>query len=444
MFLQWMKCNAQYPKARQLRYFEFLGKYVWNKDNREWCPPKKGFSIGRMYHAYPGSGERYHMRTLLNYVKGPTCHEDIRTVFGILYPTFKDACFAMGLLDDHKEYADGITEASFWATAQYLRKFFAILLMSNSISRPKFVWNETWKFLSEDILYRQRKIIRLHDLRLTEIQLKNYTLVEIEHILQNNGETIENFSNELCPDALLVRDGSNKFILEELRYDRQTMHLEHETLDPCLTDEQKVIYDDIMNAISLDKGGVYFLYGHGGTGKTFMWRTLCAVIRSRGKIVLLVASSGIASLLLPMGRTAHSRFGIPLDVNEETMCRGIQPGTALAELLQKTKLIIWDEAPMMKKHCFEALDRSMRDTIRGPDGRPVDLPFGCKVVVLGGDFRQILPVIAKGTRQDVVSATLNSSYLWHTCKVLRLTKNMRLQSNFSDTEEIHEFANWIL
>ncbi|GKD56954.1 ALP1-like protein, partial [Tanacetum coccineum] len=44
-------------------------------------------------------------------------------------------------------------------------------------------------------------------------------------------------------------------------------------------------------------GGVYFVYGYGGTGKTFLWKTLAAAIRRKGDIVLNVASSGIASLL---------------------------------------------------------------------------------------------------------------------------------------------------
>ena len=108
MFLEWMKCNAKYPEARELRYFEFSGKYVWKKKDREWYPRQKGFSIGRLYHAYPGSGERYYLRILLNYVKSPTCYEDIRTIYGVLYPSFKDACYARGLLDDDKEYIDGI------------------------------------------------------------------------------------------------------------------------------------------------------------------------------------------------------------------------------------------------------------------------------------------------------------------------------------------------
>jgi len=74
------------------------------------------------------------------------------------------------------------------------------------------------------------------------------------------------------------------------------------------------------------------------------------------------------------------------------------------------------------------------------------IPFGGKVVVFGGDFRQILPVIPKGTRQEVVHATINSSYLWNYCEVLTLTKNMRILRGASDLdiEAKRIFSEWVL
>jgi ATP-dependent DNA helicase PIF1 len=154
-------------------------------------------------------------------------------------------------------------------------------------------------------------------------------------------------------------------------------------------------------------------------------------LRSKGDIVLTVASSGIAALLIPGGRTAHSRFSIPIHVDENSTCN-ITQGSPLAELIVKAKLVIWDEAPMTHKHCFEAVDRTFRDILRFCNSRNLNLPFGGKVVVLGGDFRQILPVIPKGTRQEVVHATITSSYLWDFCEVMTLHTNMRLLTGSLD------------
>ncbi|XP_022032331.1 uncharacterized protein LOC110933415 [Helianthus annuus] len=73
-------------------------------------------------------------------------------------------------------------------------------------------------------------------------------------------------------------------------------------------------------------------------------------------------------------------------------------------------------------------------------------PFGGKVILFGGDFRQILPVIPKGTRTMLVNASLNSSYVWWRCQVLKLTENMRLRVGCqeADLKEIKEFEEWIL
>lgn len=208
---------------------------------------------------------------------------------------------------------------------------------------------------------------------------------------------------------------------------------------------QKAAYDCIVNAVNGKLGGFFFVDGYGGTGKTYLWRALSYRFRSESKVVLNVASSGIASLLLPGGRTAHSLFEIPLVLNESSCCN-IKQGSMKAELLQRTSLIIWDEAPMINKWALEALDRTLRDIIRFDCANSMDQPFGGKTIVLGGDFRQILPVIPKGSRADTVHATINSSRLWHHCIIFKLTENMRLQcaSDDVENENIKEFAKWIL
>uniref|UniRef100_A0A453QI89 ATP-dependent DNA helicase n=1 Tax=Aegilops tauschii subsp. strangulata TaxID=200361 RepID=A0A453QI89_AEGTS len=63
---------------------------------------------------------------------------------------------------------------------------------------------------------------------------------------------------------------------------------------------------------------------------------------------------------------------------------------------------------MTKRQTVEALDKSMRDIMDKPD-----LPFGGKTVVFGGDFRQVLPIVRKGTRAQIVDASLRRSELWN-------------------------------
>lgn len=151
--------------------------------------------------------------------------------------------------------------------------------------------------------------------------------------------------------------------------------------------------------------------------------------------MLCVASSGIASLLLLGGRTAHSTFHIPLELYPGKPC-AIKKGSDLAALIKKVDLIIWDEVPMQDHLCQEAVDLSFKD-IRDN----YDQPFGGRTVVFGGDFQQILPVIVKGRREESVGQCLRASRLWNDIEILFLTENKHLDN--SDREE-REFAEWLL
>jgi len=203
---------------------------------------------------------------------------------------------------------------------------------------------------------------------------------------------LDNYPEMPAPDRTLAPEINNRLIHDELNYNVDILAEEHRKLMSTMSVEQRRVYDTIMNRVDDKKPGLFFLYGYGGTGKTYIWRSLAAAIRSRGEIVIAVASSGIAALLIAGGRTAHSRFNIPIIIHESSSCT-ITQDSDLATLIARAKLIIWDEAPMLHKHCFEAVDRAFRDILRTYNNGRLDIPFGGKVVVLGGDFRQILPVI---------------------------------------------------
>ena len=161
-------------------------------------------------------------------------------------------------------------------------------------------------------------------------------------------------------------------------------------------------------------------------------------------IALSVASSGIAALLLPGGRTAHSRFKIPVQgLDKDSVCF-ISRQSPEAALVRAADLIVWDEAPMMHKHVFEAVDRTFRDIM----GRPNEL-FGGKVVVLGGDFRQILPVVPRGNRGQIVAASLKrSNIIWPHAQVFQLHENMRVSmlrqaGDQQQAQELQDFAAFL-
>ncbi|PNX72649.1 ATP-dependent DNA helicase PIF1, partial [Trifolium pratense] len=445
MFLAWFNANLEYEEGRNLTYSEFPSKFVYHQKERRWEPRKKGFSIGRLTYVPVGCGELYYLRVLLTKQRGCTSYESIKTVNGIICKTFQEACSELGLLKNDQEFKDAINEASATATGGQLRSLFVRLLNMNTMSNAYDVWNSTWKLLADGILYMRRRSLKLPDLQISDDELKNLCLIEIGKLLNENGRKLSDYKTMPTP---IVEDANtfvNKLIVEELNYDRVELGVLHESLVQKLTEEQHGVYQQIMTSVLSGSGQFYFLYGYGGTGKTFLWKTLSAGLRAQGKIVINVASSGIASLLLPNGKTAHSTFCIPLEINEKSTCNIVQDSHR-ADFLRAASLFIWDEAPMMNRHCFEAFDRTMKDLMGKVDKENRKKPFGGKIVVLGGDFRQILPVIRKGSRGDVVKATISSSKLWKHCKVLNLTKNMRLKSDSTDKSqsELKEFADWIL
>ncbi|XP_071719248.1 uncharacterized protein [Rutidosis leptorrhynchoides] len=245
-----------------------------------------------------------------------------------------------------------------------------------------------------------------------------------------------------CPSNHTRNILENHLIIDEFSYVKSTLANEHSDFITKLTSEQKEAYDQIIKVVDHGKGAVFFLYSYGGTGKNFLWKTLSAALRSKGEIVLNVASSGIAALLLSGGRTAHSRFNILLHPTDESFYT-ISPSSKLGELIRRVKLLIWDEASMGNKMCVEALDRSMRDIWHQVNPDSMDTLFGGKTVVFGGNFRQMLPVIQKGKREDIVDASINSSYLWDYDTVLKLTVNMRL-CGIETNANTRNFAQWIL
>ncbi|XP_074313404.1 uncharacterized protein LOC141648574 [Silene latifolia] len=153
-----------------------------------------------------------------------------------------------------------------------------------------------------------------------------------------------------------------------------------------------------------------------------------------GKICLPTASSRIAASNLPCGRTTHSRFKIPLDTDEVLTC-DVSKQSGLACLLREAALIIWDEASMAKKQNIEAVDMLFKDICSS------DLPFGGKVIVFGGDFRQVLPVLPRRTQQEAVDASIVSSAIWPLLTKFSLTENIRARADPEFSEFLLKLGN---
>ncbi|XP_022860945.1 ATP-dependent DNA helicase PIF1-like [Olea europaea var. sylvestris] len=207
----------------------------------------------------------------------------------------------------------------------------------------------------------------------------------------------------------------NRMVAEE------TMNFDVEGGLACVTmlnKEQQIAYNTIIEKVKTESSGVFSLMVRGDREEffiqsTFSWRKISK---------FNIASSGVSASLLPGGRTAHLRFKIPLEIVGKVSC-SISKQSALGTLLKMCKLIIWDEAPMVNHRAIEAVENMLRDVT------DCDLPFGGKVIILGGDFRQVLPVVPRGKKEDIMKANLVFSDIWPLYLQLPLVKNMRAKLN---------------
>ncbi|XP_042756614.1 uncharacterized protein LOC111880258 [Lactuca sativa] len=442
--LAWFESNARDAKGHDLTYLDYPKSYKWEKSSKSWSRRiyESSKTVGRLVFVHPTSDELFYLRMLLCHQKGCTSFQDLRTVRGTIYPNFWATCNALGLIGDDIEWLTCFTEASIWATASQLRSLFCHLLLFCEVSNPRLLWDSACDKMKDDYLHTLKLQIPDKNVASAADIIEQQLLHDLDNILCSAvpSKSMGDFGLPV-PSADVIGILRNRLLLEELSYDREGLMKEHNELVPKLNSDQRSVYNTVGSSIENKKQILMFVYGHGGTGKTFLWTTILSYFRSIGKIVLAVAASGIASLLLPSGTTTHSRFKIPIDLTDKKSC-DIKKRSFLGELMQRTTLIIWDEAPMSDRRCFEFLDRSLRDVLDCDQQ-----PFGGISMLLGGDFRQTLPVVPKSTRSEIIALTLPSSYLWPYFTVRILHTNMRLQSSDITTQNsmsTSTFARWLL
>ncbi|GBP54192.1 hypothetical protein EVAR_43217_1 [Eumeta japonica] len=196
----------------------------------------------------PRHTECFYLRLLLVNVTGPLSFQDIRKVNGQQYPTYKDACLALGLLEDDNQWECMLAEAALNCTAIQIRLLFAIVLTTCFPARAQILWENHKDSMTDDILHQHR--IRCHDLTITfSDEMYNEALIAIEDLcivianlpLSNFGM---NSPNRTASDLM------NTEMNRELQYSTVEMAAIVARNVPLMNEEQRTIYDRIMLAVS--------------------------------------------------------------------------------------------------------------------------------------------------------------------------------------------------
>ncbi|CAN0925186.1 ATP-dependent DNA helicase PIF1 [Linum grandiflorum] len=277
--------------------------------------------------------------------------------------------------------------------------------------------------MSDDFAYRYRELSICPNVEPPSRLLWNQVLQALQNLLQSYSTSLEHFHLPY-PDLDFCNTNGADLVTQHLRYDSIAELAAAENLRTTLNADQLSAYSKIMQSVDDDGAGLFFLYGHGGIGKTYLYKCIISEIRSR----------------------AHSLFKIPLEVYHFSTC-AVRKGKQLAELLRSATAIIWDEAPMIHRLSYEAVDRTLCEIMNMPLFGSGYKPFGGKIVIFGGDFRQTLPVITDGGRSDTINASLAKSYLWSHCQLLHLTINMRVVNSAINSQPVWgnmDFSKWIL
>ena len=232
--------------------------------------------------------------------------------------------------------------------------------------------------------------------------------------MQSHEQDLPNFGLEPMTDEEKATvhglvNTEDAIIREEMEYDLNELNANVEKIVPTFNAAQQQIYLSVMDAVRKNESLQLFISARGGCGKTYLLNGILDAVRSfeqGGCIALAMATTGIAAQLLHLGRTYHSRMKAPLHPTEESTLN-ITKQSQLAKLVRRARLLLIDEVTMLHRFQLEALDRTLRDLMDKPDD-----PFGGKIIILAGDFRQCLPVVPGSNRAQIVKICINSSPLW--------------------------------
>ena len=409
------RLNREDPTARAFLYTDIVHLYKWDDRQHCWVRRQRRLfgPIARMYSVSPREGEKFFIRVLLNHVRGPQSFQDLRTVNGHVYDTFQEACVAMGLVADDNIWVQTLQDAAQYRMPKGLRSTFSYILLFGEVGQPRELWNRFQHQLTEDFLRRN----------FNQEAANTAALRHIASILRHQGRTLEHFGLPNIEVQLLQNHVDVDAAREALREMQGPLNADQQAFADVVLESLRQYLDGAHNIPRC-----FYLDGPAGTGKTYTYNYIINSANALGHSVATSAFTGCAANLLRHGKTSHSLFKLPFILNEDSVC-GIQRNDAEAEELLRQTIFITDEAPMQPRYALEAIDRLLQFLTGN------NVPFGGKIIILGGDKRQTLPIVPRNINMSVVQYSLFSSELWQHFRVFQLYHNNRVlpdQQQFAD------------
>ncbi|GJR27192.1 DNA helicase [Tanacetum coccineum] len=249
---EWFVYNNENTDSKHLTYLNFPSEFVWYPNSKQWQRRqiRTNKSLGRLTYVHPSSGDLFYFQMLLCPQKGCRSPIEVQTINGQMLPTYRAACGGLGLLGDDKEWDTALQELAASATS-----------------------SEIIETMRDDIRAKISKKTKIPKYHVNTTELQGYILYEVEKTLNGFGKSVTDFGLELPPQHLL-KDLENKLLMEENNYKRDLLREDAAQSVPKLNHKQKKIYNLIISAATAKQQELLFVYGHGGTGKKFLWKTI--------------------------------------------------------------------------------------------------------------------------------------------------------------------------
>lgn len=377
----------------------------------------RGEKVARIRPVRPGMGKVFYIRLLLLH-HAARSFDKLRTIGGVLFETFQRAAQAAGLLEEEDEarlaMEDAIAE---YKSPAQLRFLFTLLIVEGAPAVD--LWDRFADSLALD--YAGNTFQELPDRLLTNA--RKHALEDIENLLGEHGKTTTNF-------GLPAVKSHSAEIHADLEYFRpqsaELRHFTQSTISLMTTDQHSIysiLHTDIYGDPSPSSSHLHFLTGKAGRGKSFIIKALVAEARSMGEVVVVAGTTALSTSDIDGGRTAHSTFKLPVTDDNIGVTSSIESHSARADFLRHATFIVWDELPMANVAAFEAVDVLLRHVMDN------DTPFGGKVVIGVGDFRQVAPVVKGGGPTACYLASILSSPHWQHFQLHQLTAPIRNASD---------------
>ncbi|XP_023245859.1 uncharacterized protein LOC111643039 [Copidosoma floridanum] len=293
MLLDYFKLNISNENARQNFYSEIPTYFTYKKTKNgnvtttSWNSRKQRFNcIGRMFSISPTQVELFYLRLLLLHIKGNTSYNDLKTVDGILQPSFTATCLTLRVIEDDDEWIKAMNEATVWMMPQRLQLLFVRILIHCQPIHPEELWENFKDAMSEDYSRTNDKKIS-HQLAYSQIN----------NLLNREGRSLADFPTMEQSVIANALSDTNDVTVEQAsergysQYDK-------------LNNEQKEIVDKILTVLreeNIHNSTCFFLKGPGGSRKTFVYTTIYNILFSENIKVCSMAFTEIAATLLPNG-----------------------------------------------------------------------------------------------------------------------------------------------